>query len=474
LIESFNKFRSEVKERINNPTAIHCNYILHNPVFSNHVGNTYNPLEQAPNVTNVSYIYHPPFEAYKFPNATFPSGLNFNFNNANITPTTRPSTRTDHGLESPVKDARRAKGEDLPQFGYKTPSCAPTRRQDLGARDSRKWTEEVQSTGGLQQKDKLYENGVSPYAPEEMGCLDLFKHFVQTPIGNESLKPSVKNKILLSTPTGAANKHQIEEEREDMMEIEGQRLRRQRERLVICSENMFQNQNFVKSLQDFLETEILPVNLNNDVDGLFYLNNNSCVVLFRDCEDGEDYQKAILNIVKILIRESLKNSNILVIFLVDDHVLKREIVNARKRILQIFRALKMYFANFSCNIEFGYPSDMRQLQRYIERFWISLERQQKRRVFDDEDMREMKRMFQDYREGKHVIWDMMWKAPSLNVIAIVEVCFVMKERRVDLKGLINYEKDMWDELFEFLNEQQRDILYSVFHINYSDIKKILK
>jgi len=75
---------------------------------------------------------------------------------------------------------------------------------------------------------------------------------------------------------------------------------------------------FVGSLEDFLHAEMIPVNLNNDVDGIFYLDNRSCVLLFHDSEDGEDYQQAILNIVKILIKESLKNSNILVLFLLDE------------------------------------------------------------------------------------------------------------------------------------------------------------
>ncbi len=144
--------------------------------------------------------------------------------------------------------------------------------------------------------------------------------------------------------------------------------------------------------------------------------------------------------------------------------------------LQSLRTLKVFFANLSCNFEFGYASDMRQLQRYIERFWVALQRQEKnKKKFSDEEIKKMKRMYGDLQRKfvSHVIYDMMWGSPCLNVIAIVEVCFVIREKGINLKELINVDKDDWGEIFGFLGEQQRDILYSVFHLTYSDIKKLL-
>jgi len=294
FLESFRKFKSEVKERMKLPSTIHCNYILHNPVISNHIGHTYGLPER-----NTPHMYHHPFDAYQFPNQSFPSGLNFNLNNAHINPTTVQSKKT-NPVESPCKEE-----DDIPQFGYKTPSCAPTKKQDLRNLDSRRWT----------QEEGVSDDGISPYTQKEMGCLELFKQFMQTPMKAESMKPSVKNKIILTTPpegkcTAA-----------DVMEIETEKPRKMKERLVICSEKMFENQSFVESLEELLETEILSVNFNNDIDGIFYLNNDSCVLLFRDCEDGKDYEKANSNVVKMLIKESLKNSNILILFLLDSGVL---------------------------------------------------------------------------------------------------------------------------------------------------------
>jgi len=81
---------------------------------------------------------------------------------------------------------------------------------------------------------------------------------------------------------------------------------------------MFQNQEFVKALEDSLEAEIHPIKIAEELDGIFFVDPKSCIILLHYWDSTEGYQKLIMSLVKIIIKQSLQNSKILILFLLEE------------------------------------------------------------------------------------------------------------------------------------------------------------
>jgi len=127
--------------------------------------------------------------------------------------------------------------------------------------------------------------------------------------------------------------------------------------------------------------------------------------------------------------------------------------------LQALRTLKVFFVHFSCNLMFGFPCDMNYLLGYIKCFWKSnIPQQRSKSLSGNNSINIMKKMFSNYyrrKTSKNIIFDLLWRSPSLNVIAIIEVAYVIMKNELDLKTLINMKKDQWETVFDFLDELRR-------------------
>ena len=134
-------------------------------------------------------------------------------------------------------------------------------------------------------------------------------------------------------------------------------------------------------------------------------------------------------------------------------------MDQRRKMLQALKALKIFFANFGCNINFGFPTHMAQLVNYITKF-----SQGKLKQTPHQEYSFAIKMFEKISKNQlsSGLYDFLKDTPSLNPLALTQLCYKIKKEGLTLRKLITSEKEVWDRLCSFLTEQQ---IVNIFLLN---------